>query len=60
MRKDSFADLEKVRLSMLQEKLKNGIEEFESNQGQKWAQIRLEKPLLETLLTLVEKESYKT
>lgn len=56
MAKDTFADLERVRLDILKRKLQDGIDEIKSNQGQQWTQIRFEKPLLETLLKLVEKE----
>lgn len=54
---EAFADLEKIRLNILKDKIQNGIDEFKSNQGQQWTQIRFEKPLLETLLNLIEKES---
>lgn len=56
MEKDSFIDLEKVRLDILKMKIQYGIDEFNSNTGQQWTQVRFEKPLLETLLTLIEKE----
>jgi hypothetical protein len=56
MGKESFADLEKIRLDILKEKIQNGIDEFKSNPGQQWTELRFEKPLLETLLTLIEKE----
>lgn len=51
-----FADLEKVRLDILKRKIQDGINTFKENSGQQWTQIRLEKPLLETLLNLIEKE----
>lgn len=53
---DSFVDLEKVRLEILKEKIQCGIDELKSNRGQQWTQIGFERPLLETLLTLIEKE----
>lgn len=55
--KDSFADLEKIRLEILQEKVQSGIFEFENEPKRQWTALRLEKPLLETLLILIEKES---
>lgn len=56
MKKDVFADLEKVRLDILKRKLQGGIDEIKANPGQQWTQLRFEKPLLETLLNLIERE----
>lgn len=56
MERDAFADLEKVRLEILKRKVQDGINEINSNKGQQWTQLRLEKPLLMTLLNLIEKE----
>jgi hypothetical protein len=53
---DKFVDLEKVRKEILKRKIQCGIDEIKSNRGQQWTQIRFEKPLLETLLNLIEKE----
>lgn len=53
---DSFVDLEKVRLEILQKKIQSGINEFKKNPGQQWTAMRLERPLLEKLLEIVEKE----
>jgi hypothetical protein len=55
--KEAFVDLEKIRINILKEKIQNGIDEFKLNKGQQWTQIRFEKPLLETLLTLIEKDT---
>lgn len=54
MKRDVFADLEKVRLDILKRKIQSGIDEINENQGQQWAQLRFEKPLLETLLDLIK------
>lgn len=54
---ESFTDLEKIRLKIVKEKIQNGIDEFKLNTGQQWTELRLEKPLLETLLNLIEKEN---
>lgn len=56
MGKDLFADLENIRMKILKEKIQNGINEFKTNTEQQWTQIRFERPLLETLLKLIEKE----
>lgn len=57
MIKDSFVDLEKIRLEILQEKIKSGICQFENEPKRQWTALRFEKPLLKTLLTLIEKET---
>lgn len=54
--KNSFADLEKVKLEILEEKIVSGIIEIEMNKGQQWASIKLEKPLLDKLLKLVQED----
>ncbi|MGE7091663.1 hypothetical protein ACQKII_09470 [Lysinibacillus sp. NPDC048646] len=56
MEKNSFADLEKVRLNILQNKIKEGLSEFEVRPSIQWTLLRLEKPLLETLLSLVKEK----
>lgn len=56
MKKELFADLEGIRIKILEEKIQKGIDGFDSNSGQQWAELRLEKPLLETLLNLIKKE----
>lgn len=56
MEKDVFADLEKVRLDLLKSKIQEGLDTFNENPRQQWTPIRLSKPLLETLLKLIEKE----
>lgn len=53
---DVFMNLEKVRLEILQEKIQTGISEFKKDTGIQWTALRFEKPLLETLLVLVENE----
>jgi hypothetical protein len=57
MKGDLYVDLEKVRLDILKRKIQDGIDSFNSNRGQQWTELRFEKPLLETLLRLIEKES---
>ena len=57
MKGDMYADLEKVRLDILKRKIQDGIDKFNSNQGTQWTELRFEKPLLDTLLRLIEKES---
>lgn len=54
MGNDTFADFEKLRLEILERKIQGGIDEIKANRGQQWTQIRFEKPLLETLLNLIE------
>jgi hypothetical protein len=51
---DKFADLEKVRLHILERKIQLGLDTFKENTGQQWTSIRFEKPLLETLLNLIK------
>jgi hypothetical protein len=53
---DKFADLERIRLEILKRKIEDGIAEFKENKGLQWTSVRLENPLLETLLNLIEKE----
>jgi hypothetical protein len=57
MKGDVYADLEKVRLDILKRKIQDGIDKFDSNRGMQWTELRFEKPLLDTLLKLIEKES---
>ena len=49
-----FGDLEKIRLEIIREKLTEGYSEFELDNRMYWNSIKLEKPLFETLLRLVE------
>lgn len=58
-KRNSFADLEKVKLEILEEKIISGIIEFEMNPRQQRAALRLEKPLLDKLLSLVQEEYQK-
>lgn len=57
LEQSSFSDLDKVRLEILREKILNGMEELKDNPGQQWTQLRLEKPLLEFMLNLIELEN---
>lgn len=52
--KKLFGDLEKIRLEIIREKLTEGYSEFELDNRMCWNSIKLEKPLFETLLRLVE------
>ncbi|MGG0665534.1 hypothetical protein ABE042_15665 [Viridibacillus arvi] len=56
MKKDAFVDLEKVRFEILKQKTQAGIDELNKNPRQQWASLRLERPLLDTLLRLIENE----
>ena len=51
---EGFADLEKIRLDVIQEKIKEGLVELEADPRKQWTTLCLEKPLLNTLLALVE------
>jgi hypothetical protein len=53
---EPFADFEKIRLEVLKSKIQAGLEEFKDDPRKQWTPLRLEKPLLETLLRLVENE----
>jgi hypothetical protein len=56
LEKETFADLGKIRLEILKKKMQDGIKEFKDDPKKQWIPIRFEKPLLETLLDLIEKE----
>lgn len=56
MEKETFADLDKIRLGILKKKMQDGIKVFKDDPKKQWIAIRFEKPLLETLLYLIEKE----
>jgi NMD protein affecting ribosome stability and mRNA decay len=56
LEKESFADLEKVRIEVLQQKTQSGISDFENAQGRQWTALRVGKPLLETMGRLIKKE----
>lgn len=58
-KKNDFADLEKVKLEILEEKIISGIIEFEMDPRKQWAELRLEKPLLDKLLSLVQEEHHE-
>lgn len=58
MEKSVYSDLEEVRLNILKQKIQDGLTELNNNPGQQWTPLRCEKPLLETLLRLVEKEFF--
>ena len=53
---EGFADLEKIRLDVLHEKIKEGLLEFEADPRKQWTTLCLEKPLLNTLIALVEEK----
>jgi hypothetical protein len=57
LNKDAYGDLEKIRIEILKEKIQAGIDEFNRNPAQQWTPLRIERPLLETLLRLVEREN---
>ncbi|KYG89011.1 hypothetical protein A0U40_13370 [[Bacillus] sp. KCTC 13219] len=60
VQKTSFTDLEKIRLDILNEKIKQGLEEFNQQLSIQWTALKLEKPLLETLSKILsENESLK-
>lgn len=59
LKKDVFVDLEKVRLDILKQKTQEGLNEFQIKPSRQWTPLRLEKPLLETLLDLIEKEELR-
>ena len=55
-----FADLEKVRVKIIKEKIETGLKDFENRPGIQWTSLPLEKPLLESLLKIIqENESMK-
>jgi len=56
LNKDTFIDLEKVRLECIQEKIEEGLQKFEGNHRKQWVDVRFSKPLLEALLDIVKKE----
>lgn len=56
MEKDVFADLDKVKIGILKEKICAGIQSFEENSKRQWTEIRFERPLLEKMLELIDKE----
>lgn len=56
MKKDTLVDLEKVRLEILKQKTQDGIDELNRNPKQQWTPLRLEKPILDTLLSLIERK----
>ncbi|MGG4266078.1 hypothetical protein [Peribacillus simplex] len=53
MEKESFVNLEKVRLEILQQKIQSGIREFKNYPARQWTELRFEETLLETLLGLI-------
>lgn len=54
MKKESFVDLERIRLNILKEKIQNGIDVLNSNPGHQWAELHFERPLLDALLNIIE------
>lgn len=52
--KESFADLEKVKIHILKGKILDGLDEFKKNKRQQWTELRFEKPLLVKLLSSIE------
>jgi hypothetical protein len=57
LEKEAFADLEKIRIEILQKKVQSGISDFENAQGRQWTALRFEKPLLETMERITKKET---
>ena len=53
---EGFVDLEKIRLDLLHEKIKEGLLELTADPRKQWTALCLEKQLLNTLLTLVEQK----
>ena len=49
-------DLNKIRLEIIKEKVESGLLDFEADNRRQWTSINLAKPLLETMLELVNKE----
>lgn len=59
MEKDSFVDLEKVWIEILQGKVESGIGEFKDDYKRQWTEVRFERPLLEELLRIIEQQKPK-
>jgi hypothetical protein len=57
LKKESFSDLEKIRIDILQEKAQSGISDFKNAKGRQWTALRFEKPLLETMERITKKET---
>ncbi len=56
-KKSSFADLDKVKLEELEEKIIAGIIEIEMDPRKQWAAPMMSKPLLEKALELVQRSA---
>lgn len=56
MSESKFIDLEQIRLKILNEKLEKAMREFSTDSKIQWTSMRLEKPLLETLISLVNEK----
>lgn len=52
--KKEFSNLKKIRLEILQEKLNEGLYQFEKNPNKQWIPLKLEKPLVKELSEIVE------
>lgn len=59
-KKDNFVDLEvdleDLRLGILQDEVSSKINDFKERPTMLWNQLRLSKPVLETLLLTIEKQ----
>jgi hypothetical protein len=53
---ETFADLEKIRIEILKKKIQDGIKELNNDPKKQWTSIRFERPLLETIERLTNKE----
>ena len=51
---EPFADLERVKIDILKDKIQTGLVEFKHNERKQWTELRFEKPLLDKLLSLIE------
>lgn len=51
-----FINLEQIRLKILNEKLEKAMKEFSTDSNIQWTSLRLEKPLMETLISLVNEK----
>nr|DAM13523.1 MAG TPA: hypothetical protein [Caudoviricetes sp.] len=55
-KEDRFVGLEELRFEYLREKISNALMEFDGKPLKEWETLKLEKPILETMLIAVEKQ----